>query len=273
MNIMKQKTFSVLGCGWLGLPLATTFVNNNYIVKGSTTSVSKCETLLENGIQPYVLSIDDEIEGNLDHFLQADILFINVPFRKQKPFLNTYKKLVAAIEKSSIQHVVFVSSTSVYADTNCEITEQENFTVNLAKQELLTFENLFRNNPNFNTTIIRFAGLIGGTRNPGNFFKEGREVKNALSPVNLIHLEDCIGIVQAIVEKQKWNTVYNAAASTHPTKASYYKKATELKGNTPATFLEELGSFKVISNQKVLNELDYTFIYPDLMKSLKVFKN
>lgn len=268
---MKQKSFSVLGCGWLGLPLATAFLEKGFIVKGSTTSVSKCETLLEKGIQPYVLSIDDEIDGNLTHFLQTDILFINVPFRKQKSFLNTYKTLLKEIEKSTVTHVIFISSTAVYLDTNKEITEDEGFEINPAKKDLLVFEELFKNNSNFKTTIIRFAGLIGGTRNPGNFFKEGRVVKNALTPINLIHLEDCIGIVQEIVSQEKWNTTYNAAASTHPTKAAYYKKATEQMNLPLAEFIEELDSFKIISNQKLLKDLNYTFVHPDLLESLDIF--
>ncbi|ANW97270.1 hypothetical protein AXE80_13640 [Wenyingzhuangia fucanilytica] len=268
-----KKSISILGCGWLGLPLAKAMVKDGFTVKGSTTTTDKCETLLMLNIQPYVLSIDEEIDGNLDHFLQSEILFINVPFRKQKPFLNSYKTLVKAIEKSPIKHVVFISSTAVYADVDGEVTEEENFKVNPAKKDLLLFEDLFKNNKNFNTTIIRFAGLIGGTRNPGNFFKEDKVVQNALTPINLIHLEDCIGIVKTIIHQKKWNTTYNAAATSHPTKANYYTLATKQMGKKPATFIEELTSFKIISNQKLIDELNYTFIYPDLIEALKVFKN
>lgn len=268
---MKQKAFSILGCGWLGLPLAKALTKNNFIVKGTTTTVSKCETLLEHNIQPYVISIDEFIEGNLEHFLNADILFINIPFRKQKPFFKTYKKLVNYIEKSTVKHVIFVSSTSVYADTNSEIVENSFYKINPAKKELLDFENLFLNNPYFNTTIIRFAGLIGGTRNPGNFFKQDKIVQNALAPVNLIHLEDCIGIVKTIVKQQKWNTIYNAVASTHPTKANYYKKATLQMGKESATFIKELVTFKIISNQKLIDDLGYEFKFPDLIEGLKQF--
>ncbi|MGY5352199.1 hypothetical protein ACXGQW_06515 [Wenyingzhuangia sp. IMCC45533] len=271
--MMTQKTFSILGCGWLGLPLAKRLVSHNFIVKGSTTTITKCETLLEANIQPYVLSIDDEIDGNLDHFLKSDILLVNVPFRKQKAFLNTYKQLVKQIEKSTIHHVIFISSTSVYSDVNTVVTEDSETPVNPAKKELIDFENLFLNSQKFKTTIIRFAGLIGGNRHPGNFFKEGREVQNASAPVNLIHLEDCIGIIHQIVHQQKWNTVYNAAASTHPTKAEYYKQATLIMGKTPATFIEERDTFKIISSQKLIEELNYQFVYPDLLEGLKTFKN
>lgn len=271
--MMKDSVFSILGCGWLGLPLAEALVKDDFTVKGSTTTLEKCETLLQKNIQPYILILDEDIEGNLNHFLQADILLINVPYRKQKTFIPTYKKLVEAIEISTVKHVIFISSTSVYPDVNGSVHEEMEFTVNPAKKELLTLEQLFQNNPNFSTTIIRFAGLIGGSRNPGNFFKEDRVVENALAKVNLIHLEDCIGIIKTIVQKKQWNKVYNAAASTHPTKALYYKKATEQMGKKPATFIEELKTYKTICNQKLINELDYKFIYPDLMEALKVFKN
>jgi len=217
-----------------------------------------------------LMTIDEAIEGNLENFLQSEILLINVPFRKQKSFVKTYEALIEAIEKSSVKHVLFISSTSVYQDVDREITE-EDIPSNPAKKELIALEALFKNNQKFTTTIIRFSGLIGGTRNPGNFFKPERVVKNSLAPINLIHLEDCIGVVKAIVKKQKWNTVYNAAASTHPSKAQYYKKATEQMGKTPATFVEELESFKVISNQKLLEELEYDFIYPNLLDGLKAF--
>ncbi|WP_010135525.1 Rossmann-fold NAD(P)-binding domain-containing protein [Ochrovirga pacifica] len=267
-----SKVCSILGCGWLGLPLAQTLVDYGYTVKGSTTTVEKCEFLLTNNIQPYLLMIDEEIEGNLNHFLQADILFINVPYRKQKAFYKSYQKLVQAIEISTVQHVIFVSSTSVYADVNAIVTEDD-FKENPEKKDLLALEHLFKNNPNFNTTIIRFSGLIGGTRNPGNFFKEDRVVENALSPVNLIHQEDCIAIVKAIVEQKKWNTTYNATAPSHPTKKEYYTKATEQMAKKPATFLNELKTYKIVSHQKLVKELNYSFIHPDLLTALSTFTN
>ena len=38
---------SILGCGWLGLPLAKALIENGFSVKGSTTSTDKL-TALEN---------------------------------------------------------------------------------------------------------------------------------------------------------------------------------------------------------------------------------
>ena len=50
---MSQNKIGIIGCGWLGLPLAKMFVSNNYKVKGSTTSKEKIEILKKEGIEPF----------------------------------------------------------------------------------------------------------------------------------------------------------------------------------------------------------------------------
>ena len=261
--------FSVLGCGWLGLPLAEFLVKKEFLVKGSTTSREKLPLLKSKKIHPYLIKISNQSSSDsLEEFLQTDVLFVNIPFGQQKENLQAYIDLIPKIEKSSVQKVIFVSSTSVYADTNGTITDTENFKINPAKQRLIDLENLFRNNKHFDCTVLRFSGLVGGSRNPGNFFKEGRIVKNGLAPVNLIHLKDCIHIVYQILKKKAWNQIFNASADFHPTRKEFYTAATLLVNKTPATFLEELDSFKIISNKPLKKALDYNFHYPDLMNLL-----
>ena len=47
----RMKNVSVLGCGWLGKPLAVELLNNGFFVKGSTTSESKIEDLEQFSIE------------------------------------------------------------------------------------------------------------------------------------------------------------------------------------------------------------------------------
>lgn len=44
---------SILGCGWLGLPLAKALIENGFSVKGSTTSTDKLTALENDGITPF----------------------------------------------------------------------------------------------------------------------------------------------------------------------------------------------------------------------------
>ncbi|GAB3814760.1 hypothetical protein GCM10028895_08160 [Pontibacter rugosus] len=58
---MEEKGIvSIMGCGWLGLPLAEQLVKQGYTVKGSTTTAAKQALLEEKNIQPYLLNLADE---------------------------------------------------------------------------------------------------------------------------------------------------------------------------------------------------------------------
>jgi 3-hydroxyisobutyrate dehydrogenase-like beta-hydroxyacid dehydrogenase len=53
-----MKQISILGCGWLGFPLAISLVQKGYVVKGSTTSLEKQDLFLKNGILPYAIQLN-----------------------------------------------------------------------------------------------------------------------------------------------------------------------------------------------------------------------
>lgn len=146
------------------------------------------------------------------------------------------------------------------------MTEQSND--ENADSVLLHIETLFRANPNFRTTILRLSGLVGYSRHPGNFFANGKLVQHADAPVNLIHQDDCIGIIDAIIEQDEWDQVFNGCADTHPTKRIFYSHARALLALPAPSFsaadTNEL-EFKIVSNTKVKQQLNYQFIYPDVM--------
>ena len=153
---VAMKDVSILGCGWLGKPLAVSLLEAGYSVKGTTTSEIKVDELEALDIETYLINIEDFEEYDL--FLQSDILIVAITSKN----IDAFESLVDQIQNSSIQKVLFISSTSVYPNTNSVITE-DNQTV---EKPLATIENLFRNNNYFETTIIRFAGLFGPGRHP-----------------------------------------------------------------------------------------------------------
>ena len=72
---------SILGCGWLGLPLAKALVSRGFSVKGSTTSEEKLAVLENAGIEPFLIALsENKTTGNLTDFLEnSKILIIDVP--------------------------------------------------------------------------------------------------------------------------------------------------------------------------------------------------
>ncbi|MFT5748934.1 MAG: NAD dependent epimerase/dehydratase family enzyme, partial [Ancylomarina sp.] len=98
--------------------------------------------------------------------------------------------------------------------------------------------------------------------------------KNADAPVNLIHRDDCIQIINEVINQDVWNEIFNCTADTHPSKKEFYTKAAERIGVPLPIFDEEEGShssFKLITNDKLKRRLNYEFIHPDLMKALDLF--
>ena len=252
-----MNKISVLGCGWLGKPLAVSFIEDGFLVKGSTTSEDKIATLEALKIEPYLVNISDFEE--YDFFLQSDILIVAITSKD----IDGFENLIAQIQDSSIQKVIFISSTSVYPRNNKVMTELDEVDRN---NPLVEIENLFRENTFFETTIIRFAGLFGGKRHPGNWFRNGRAIPQPNGFVNMIHKEDCINIIHEVINQNCWNETFNACANHHPTRRDFYINARGSKGfELPNFKVEDVYKWKIIAADKVMAKLNYTFVHDNLL--------
>ncbi len=260
IEVRHIKTISILGSGWLGLPLAEYLANMGYRIKASTRSTTRLNELKSTGIESFIVDIDNPADDRAA-FLQADILIINITSKN----LASFTQLIIDIAQSTIENVLFVSSSSVYANLNKVVTENE--AAELESSPLFQIEQLFRTSPYFKTTVLRLSGLIGYRRHPGRFFRHGKVVDQADAPVNLIHRDDCIGIISAIIEQAAWGQVFNGCADTHPSKRDFYTHATKLLNNSAPEFAGNQETvFKIVSNAKVKRVLNYRFLYPDLMQ-------
>jgi nucleoside-diphosphate-sugar epimerase len=259
-----------LGCGWLGLPLAKDLVSKGHVIKGSTTSESKISNLQSNGIEPFLIDLGSiQSTAEISKFLASEHLIIAIPPRVKhhNNFKEQIESLISFIESSTIKKVIFISSTSVYPNTNSLVMEE---VMEIAESNsgrvLQEVEKLLQSNKFFQTTILRMAGLYGYDRQPGRFLAGKKEVSNANGKVNLIHQDDCIQIIFNIIEKELWNEVYNCCSDEHPTRQEFYTKAALTLGMEPPEFLsEEKSKFKIISNEKIKSTLNYKFIHPDPM--------
>ncbi len=263
---MNLKKISVLGCGWLGQPLAVELIKSGYQINGSTTREDNLISLSKVGIQSYLINITDQsIKGKIELFLESDLLIFNIPPVRRPDILDFYPKLIGLllphIEKSSIKKVLFISSTSVYQNINGTVDET---TIPEPEKDsgmaILKAESMLQNCDKFKTTILRFAGLAGPDRHPGRFLAGKTGLSGALNPVNLIHLDDCIGIIISIVKNEKWGKIYNGCYPNHPTKMEFYTHAATQLGLTPPDFsLDKRSDFKVVNGQKVERELNYQY--------------
>lgn len=239
-----NKIIGVIGCGWLGLPLAKNLLRVGYKVKGTTTSPQKMSDLANAGIEPFCVKISEKgIDGDIPGFLKdTETLIINIPprLRGKGPKENYIRKielLLNALESFSVSKVLFVSSTSVFGDGQGEVNEETlPLPTSESGKQLLATEKMIRENPKFDASIIRFSGLIGPDRHPVTMLSGRTNLNGGNAPVNLIHLDDCIGIITSLVRNNYWGEIIHGVYPKHPTKASYYTQKALEKGLKPPIY-------------------------------------
>ena len=254
-----MKTISILGSGWLGLPLAKALAQQGYEVKASSRSTERFEAITSANAVPFIVDIN-RLDENLKTFLDTDIVIVNITSKD----ITAFENLISRIEASSVKKVIFTSSTSVYKNTNSIISESDG--AKDSNNPLYKIEKLFCTSQFFQTTVVRFAGLIGYSRHPGRFFAE-RKIPQPEAPVNLIHRDDCISILRGIILHELWDEVFNACAVTHPSKRVFYSHARLKLGLAVPEFDESTESgYKIIDSTKIKQALNYRFKYDDMLK-------
>lgn len=254
-----ENCWGVIGCGWLGLPFAKHSIENGNKVIGTTTSKEKMEVLRNAGISPVLFTADgDERIGDI--FNSCNFILLNIPPSSLREIYSE-KLLSLAKQFHPESKVIFISSTSVYADKNQEAKETDELDGEGRNAPyIIEAERALKQHLKERLTIIRMAGLVGGERHPAKFMS-GKAYDNGKDKINLIHLEDCIGLINEVTEKKYYGETLNGCSTEHPTKIDYYTWAAKKMKITPPIFQEKEGSWKEVSNKKSKNSLKYHYKY------------
>lgn len=258
-----NKRVGVLGCGWLGLPLAKSLIKNSYNINGSTTNKEKLTVLKDEGIEPFLISLSpNKIDGDIQGFLSdIDILIINIPPRLrgsiQESFVDKMKLLYKAIQTCEVSKVIFISSTAVYGAAEGTITEDTvPKPVTESGRQLLASERIFVEDASLNATIIRFGGLIGPKRHPVTLLSGRKNLTNGNDPINLIHLEDCTQMIQTIIQNDYWGQLFNGVYPHHPSKKVYYTSEATQRGFSAPHYSNDsnMQIGKIVSSKNFLDK-------------------
>jgi len=265
-----SKVIAIAGLGWLGLPLVQHVSLLGYTVKGSVTTPEKAGKLQQAGIDAYPFQITEKrLEGEVEALLKnVDVLAIMIPpgLRRNTgaDYVLKMSHFLTAIQTHKVPKVILVSSTSVYADDQGKVTEKDIPQPDTeAGKQLFQVEQLFQNATGIQTAVVRFGGLIGGSRQPVRYLAGRKDLSGGLSPVNLIQRGDCIRILSEIIKQDAFGHVFNAVHPNHPIKKDYYQaKALEL-GLEPPQFSETTKdeTFKEVHGVHIETILDYPFKY------------
>lgn len=266
---------SILGCGWLGLPLGERLRDKGHHIKGSTTSSEKLQVLKGKKIEPFLLTLSPELHcDDCNNFWDADVLVLNIPPGRGRENIKEYhqrqiKSVTNEVKKSPIEFVIFISSTSVYPPKAGIVSEQDAESGRASRSSgnaLLEAEKILQQETKFETTVIRFGGLYGYDRHPIKYLAGRKNLPKGNAPVNLIHQEDCINIIQKVIEDEVKGDTFNGVSDGHPPRKMYYPAVAEAIDLEPPTFKEDENTdYKIVSNRKLKMMLNYKFRHPNPM--------
>ncbi|RAP33277.1 hypothetical protein DID75_02670 [Candidatus Marinamargulisbacteria bacterium SCGC AG-410-N11] len=264
MQHKNKPTISIIGCGWLGEPLAYQFIQDQHKVSGTTTSVDKLDTLKQNGINAHLLSVCADLTplSLFPGIFDSNITIITIPFKRSlKRAADYFDQICYLTSHLKTDWIIFTSSTSVYPDLP-NLTEDITITPSSERQEtLLGVENYLTTLP-CKFTILRLAGLYGGSRQLGRFLSNKTVTKHPDSPVNLIHLDDVIRLIQYTIERDLSNMIINGVSDSHPSRKTVYSFHSQQLGlPLPRFSTSSPFSNKTVLNQKI-KDYGFYFKYP-----------
>ena len=267
-----MSRISIVGCGWLGLPLAKRLVEDGHHVNGSTTRAERSAELKAVGVHAFQLKAENGAwQGDhLMDFLDCDILIIAIPpGTKRNPESSHATEIealmhVVADSKINIQKVIYISSTSVYKNSNRIVTESDIVDEEDAENKILFRAEKYIQSSTVNDKIIlRLGGLTGYERMLARFFAGKSELAGGNEPVNLVHRDDVISVIRFLLKKKSESLVLNVCSPQHPSRKDFYTRLCKRFALAQPIFPEQLhADWKEVSTNKLAG-LGYSWIFPD----------
>lgn len=271
----KTDTISLLGCGWLGFPLATRLVSKGFPVKASTTSPEKIELFASKGIDPYLVQFSvQQSDDDVKKLLDAHTLIISIPPGRRNPGgFDSYRKMVETVCRlvpdSLLKRIILISSTSVYPDTDDVVTENTSVAPDTDSGRLMVETEIALKKLPVVLIVLRLSGLVGPDRRPGKFFAGKTSVANGQAPVNLVHRDDVVKLIEVVLEDPASSGIYNVCAPSHPSRMDFYQLAAACEALPEPEFINEKKAWKIVNSSRIGREIDFDFSVPDLIMWLK----
>jgi nucleoside-diphosphate-sugar epimerase len=267
-----MSTISIVGCGWLGFPLAKRLIEEGHLVKGSTTRTERVGELKAAGVQAFQLKAENgawQGEG-LKEFLECDVLIVAIPPGTKRNPDSLHAEEVQLLLKNvsdlqrTIQKIIYISSTSVYKNNNCIVTEANVVEEADAENKVLfRAEQYVQSSTIKDKIILRLGGLTGYERMLARFFAGKTELAGGNEPVNLVHRDDVISVMLFLLNTKSGSVVLNVCSPQHPTRRDFYTHLCGRFSLAQPVFPEKLhAAWKEISTD-ALARLGYVWIYPD----------
>ena len=296
---------SIVGCGYVGLPLGAELVRLDHEVFGLRRNASAENELKAAGIQPLFGDVTKpETLAKLPREFDWVVNCVAAGLRRaevasatqagggaedyRQVYLQGTRNLIEWLAPNPPKKFVYTSSTSVYGQTDGSQVKESSPTeplVETAKILVETEKVLLENDGSrgrsphqkFPAVVLRVAGIYGPDR--GHWFKqflknEARMEGDGSRFLNMIHRDDLIGCIIAALKNGRAGEIYNAVDDEPVSQLHFFQwLAQALDKPLPPSEPESPGenrkrgvTNKRVSNRRLKTELGYQFKYPNFRK-------
>lgn len=276
----------VVGCGYVGLPLALEFARLGHTVFGLRRSTGSQEILRQAGVTPLVADITQpaslaKLPRDFDWVVNCVASGGGGVDEYRSLYLEGMRNLIEWLVPGSAgaPRIVYTSSTGVYGQNDGSLVDESSPTQPASETARVLVETeqvllAAGREKNFPAMVLRAAGIYGPER--GYLLKqflrgEARIEGAGARTLNMIHRDDLILAIIAALERGRGGEIYNVTDDEPVSQVEFYRwLAAKLNQPLPPTIPEDAAAprkrgltNKRISNRKLKAELGFDFTYPD----------
>jgi nucleoside-diphosphate-sugar epimerase len=279
----------IVGCGYVGFPLAAELARRGHEVAGLRRSTETDGALQQVGVTPLHADLTQPdsltpLPRDFDWVVNCVASGGGDVSEYRQLYLKGMRNLIAWLRPEAAQtncgpRLVYTSSTGVYGQNDGALVDEtsptepatETAKILVETEQLLLTAGRAKSFP---AMILRAAGIYGPDR--GYLLKQflrgdARIEGDGSRTLNMIHREDLISAIIAALERGQAGEIYNAADDEPVSQLEFYQwLANKLGRPLPPTATEETAAprkrgltNKRISNRKLRSELNVELAYPN----------
>lgn len=271
-----MESVLIIGCGYVGVPLAKAWIHAGHAVYGTTRSAARRDLLRKEGIEPILL---DLLTPPFD-LPQADLVYFMVAGSHDETLPQGMANALSVLAARPPRKFIYTGSTAAYGDHQGEWVDEASDRkathppgLRLIRTEEILLAAIRKER--FPGTIARLSGIYGPRRIPGRdlVLKGGPLVGDPDAYLNLIHLDDLVHLLVAAAVRGKAGESY-LFSDDHPVpRKEYYRFLAERLGipHFSPTWIpsEERSGNRRCLNQKMKEELHVALKYPSYREGLE----
>ncbi|MEW4488277.1 SDR family oxidoreductase [Thalassoglobus sp. JC818] len=271
----------IIGCGYVGLPVAQRWCEDSWKVTALTRSETHRKEFTEVGIESVIGNVLDR--ESLRALPEADICLYSVGYdrsaddSKRDVYVQGLRNVLNEIS-GRIPRCIYISSTSVYGQQDGEIVnedsdcdpETEGGRICLAAEELVRN---WSDQADHSSTILRLAGIYG----PGRLIGRRAQLEsqqtlpgNPQAWLNLVHRTDIVEAIHKIATSASARDLYVLSDGTPTRRIDFYSElARQLGTHAPVMGPPqetELG--KRVDPSRIIEDFDFALQFPDVRSGL-----